>query len=446
MNKIIIALSLTVLVLACKPGEVEVKDISFSGKIENPKGDTLFLRNDDIMEKYAVAEDGTFGGTFQGIADYYIFSYNRESAYAYLKPGDETTVSLDTKEFDESLKFEGSGAAENNYLVTKYLISEKLAEEMSTKELYSMEEDTFVYNVKNQEKAMIENLEASSISKAFSEIEADNIKYYILGKLNRYKSYHSYFTDNDGFEPSEAFNKQFESIDFENETLFKTVPSYNSLVLSHFTKDELSESLAALKPIQGTSIKNAVIKRLTSWLSPGEDNLKSLVDEMISLTDDNELVAELNDAYSNMEKLIKGNDSPGFEYKSVKGGMVNLEDLKGKNVYIDVWATWCGPCKAEIPHLKELEKQYHGENIEFVSISVDEPKDEAKWEQMISDKDLKGVQLLSDNGWDTDFVNNYLIRGIPRFILLDKDGKIVSADAPRPSSDDKIQGMIEDLL
>ena len=65
---------------------------------------------------------------------------------------------------------------------------------------------------------------------------------------------------------------------------------------------------------------------------------------------------------------------------------------------------------------------------------------------MIADKELKGVQLLSDNGWDTEFVESYLINGIPRFILLDAEGKIVSADAPRPSSMEGIREMIDDLL
>ncbi|NBU51605.1 MAG: hypothetical protein EBS24_03135 [Chitinophagia bacterium] len=77
---------------------------------------------------------------------------------------------------------------------------------------------------------------------------------------------------------------------------------------------------------------------------------------------------------------------------------------------------------------------------------VDVPADEQKWKDMVAEKELKGIQLMSDNGWDTDFVKDYLIRGIPRFILIDKEGKIISADAPRPSSNDKIKEMINNLL
>ena len=135
--------------------------------------------------------------------------------------------------------------------------------------------------------------------------------------------------------------------------------------------------------------------------------------------------------------LGKGSDSPKFvNYENFNGGKTSLDDLKGKYVYIDVWATWCGPCKAEIPFLKEVEKAYHGKNIEFVSISVDEAKNHEAWKKMVSDMQLGGVQLFADNDWRSDFIQAYKITGIPRFILIDPQGKIVAPDAPRPSSNE----------
>ena len=103
-------------------------------------------------------------------------------------------------------------------------------------------------------------------------------------------------------------------------------------------------------------------------------------------------------------------------------------------MYVDVWATWCGPCKAEIPFLKKVEKQYHGKNILFLSLSIDKAKDHDKWKAMIKDKELGGIQLFADNDWNSKFVTDYLIKGIPRFILIDPTGNIVTANAPRPSN------------
>lgn len=132
-------------------------------------------------------------------------------------------------------------------------------------------------------------------------------------------------------------------------------------------------------------------------------------------------------------RLAKGLESPKFvDYENYKGGSTSLDDLKGKYVYIDMWATWCNPCKQEIPFLQKIEKQYHGKKIEFVSISVDSERDYEKWKKMVEDKGLTGIQLYSKR--DQSFSGAYKVNSIPRFILIDPQGNIVNANAPRPSS------------
>ncbi|WP_018339523.1 MULTISPECIES: TlpA family protein disulfide reductase [Butyricimonas] len=135
-------------------------------------------------------------------------------------------------------------------------------------------------------------------------------------------------------------------------------------------------------------------------------------------------------AQEKKEELKAGDQSPVFKYVDINGKEVSLSDLKGKYVYIDVWATWCPPCRGELPHLKELEKKMHGKNIVFVSISCD--KDKAAWEKMVKEQGLGGIQL--HNGGDREFMKAYNITGIPRFILLDKEGKIVNPKMTRPSN------------
>jgi alkyl hydroperoxide reductase subunit AhpC len=83
-----------------------------------------------------------------------------------------------------------------------------------------------------------------------------------------------------------------------------------------------------------------------------------------------------------------------------------------------------------------VEEKYHGKNIEFVSISIDKLKDFEKWKSMVESKELVGVQVLADNDWDSQYVKDLNIWGIPRFILIDPNGNIVKADAARPSSPD----------
>jgi len=139
--------------------------------------------------------------------------------------------------------------------------------------------------------------------------------------------------------------------------------------------------------------------------------------------------------HTNLVRFAKGKVSPVFKnYENYNGGTTSLEDFKGKFVYIDVWATWCAPCKAEIPHLKTLENEFHGKNIEFVSISVDKPNAYETWKKMVETENLKGVQLFADNNFDSEFIVEYGINSIPRFILLDPKGNIVDSNADRPSN------------
>lgn len=134
-----------------------------------------------------------------------------------------------------------------------------------------------------------------------------------------------------------------------------------------------------------------------------------------------------------------GEASLNFSYPDQTGKMVSMNDLKGKVVLIDVWATWCGPCKGEIPYLKKLEEEMKGKNVEFVSISVDEAKDKDKWLKMIETDQLGGTQLFA-SGW-SDIAKYYKIKGIPRFMVFDKAGKIITVDSPRPSAPE-----LKDLL
>lgn len=130
----------------------------------------------------------------------------------------------------------------------------------------------------------------------------------------------------------------------------------------------------------------------------------------------------------------EGHEAIDFRFQDVNGKQVALSDFKGKVVYVDVWATWCGPCKGEIPHLIKLEEAYHDNpNIVFMSVSVDKSKDIDKWKQMLKDKGMGGVQLFAGDRSD-EIMKPYKITGIPRFMLFDKEGKVVNADAPRPSS------------
>ena len=148
--------------------------------------------------------------------------------------------------------------------------------------------------------------------------------------------------------------------------------------------------------------------------------------ERITKTTDSWL--ERKTAVDNMPK--EGEPAIDFNYPDIEGNEFSLSSFKGDLVYVDVWATWCGPCKAEIPSLQKLESDYHRKDITFMSVSVDTDKE--AWQKMVAEKELGGVQLWAD-GW-SKITKDYAIFGIPRFMLFDAKGNVISTDAPRPSS------------
>ncbi|NJB82614.1 TlpA family protein disulfide reductase [Wenyingzhuangia aestuarii] len=208
---------------------------------------------------------------------------------------------------------------------------------------------------------------------------------------------------------------------------------------------EKIDSLNSLDKDAFTSYIDTMVGKIETLL---KDNPN--IDPVVSKTEKENLtvfVENLKSQYNTINgvgaSLQKGDASPTFNYENYKGGTTNLTDLKGSYVYIDIWATWCPPCKAEIPFLKEVEEKFHKKNIKFVSISVDNPNAKNKWQDMIKDQNMGGIQLFA-NG-DNSFMEAYQVTGIPRFILLDTEGNIVTANAPRPS-DPNLTKILKELL
>ena len=335
MKRVFALIAMSVLIVSCK---TEPKDyVTLSGKITNVnETKTLTILNrEGFSKEITVNDDGTFSDTLKVTEGKYMFKHGDEYGAVYLKNDNETSFTLDTEQFDESLTFKGDDADKSNFYVANTLLQEKYL----TEDLFTKSEADF--------------------DKVFADLE---LAYNELKEKNK------------------AFDTAFFS------------PSDKEFKMMH-------------------------------------KSYKNYHNQKIAL----------------LEAFPKGTPSPSFEnYENYKGGTMSLADLKGKYVYVDVWATWCGPCKREIPFLKEVEKKFHDKNITFVSISIDKAKDHEKWKQMIEDKELGGVQLFADSDWNSQFIKDYRISGIPRFILIDPDGNIVSPDAPRPSNPELVK-MFESL-
>ena len=241
-----------------------------------------------------------------------------------------------------------------------------------------------------------------------------------------------------GEESTAMFLKGGESVNLTIDTEFfdETIIYEGSAESSYLAKKYLLGEEANIYSQLFSTEKEEFIVNLNKHISDVEQELSTVNNEAFVTAEKAnnvkmvEYYIEKIEAIANLPQV--GEPAIDFTYPDKEGNEFSLSTFKGSLVYVDVWATWCGPCKAEIPALKTLEHDYHNNNITFLSVSVDTDKE--AWINMLADKQLGGVQLWAD-GW-TEITKSYAINGIPRFLLFDADGNVISLDAPRPSSEE----------
>jgi thiol-disulfide isomerase/thioredoxin len=129
---------------------------------------------------------------------------------------------------------------------------------------------------------------------------------------------------------------------------------------------------------------------------------------------------------------------------AIKGTTVSMNGLKGKVVVIDFWATWCGPCVAEMPKMKELYAKYHDQGVEFIGVSLDQPKEQGgldKLKTFVAENKIGWPQYYQGNFWQSEFSTSWGINAIPCVFIVDTAGKLHSNEARG-----KLETMIPELL
>ncbi|MCF6182342.1 TlpA disulfide reductase family protein [Lutibacter sp.] len=455
MKKIWILLAVLSL-FSCKK-EVK-KDYSVvSGKITDKLSDSITLYNSGrtYTKTITLKNDGSFVDTLKIEEGHYWLNDGENKIPLYIKNGDDVQIKYNVNSFEKTFKITGKGSKISEYLSQKHKIEQKIIAKGTA--VYLLNENNYeaVFH-KEKDKLITLITNFKGISQSFKDREKRNIEYAYFNYINRYQRYHEHYAKLPDFKVSEHFLDDLKDIIYSDEGDFKFSKAYRTLVTNFYSeqasvlakKDSISESLAFLKvssDIPTKIIKNNLLFNDAKYGITYTENLEEYYKSFMEASTNKKQKEEITKSYNKLKALSEGQPSPKFKnYENYNGETTSLEDLKGKYVYIDVWATWCGPCKAEIPFLKTIEKKYHNKNITFVSISVDKVKDHNKWLKMVKEKEMKGYQLFADNNWNSDFVKNYLIFGIPRFILIDPKGNIVNSNAPRPS-DDRLEQLFKSL-
>lgn len=417
------------------------ESITVSGKITNTEDGKIKIKGESFEKEIKLKPDGSFSESLEIEYDgLYTIETAKNSITIYLSKESKLALNADDKNFNTTLSYSGKGSIENQYVAKKSVITSAISDD----DLYKLDESTFLKKIKEIKNTIRALYNQTKFSNAyFKEKEARNIHYLEQKHLFIYKENHSIYAGLDGFKVSETFPKIDETIDLDNNSDYLFSSEYKIIVFSKFYKNIKGDStswfitaknaIPEIKALKSQSIKNRLIENSIEDIGMDNPNYEKTYHDFLSIVTAPKLKEKLTQKYNATNSLQPGNPSPKFDYENQKGEKTSLESLKGKYVYIDLWATWCGPCIQEIPFLKKVEEQYKGKSIEFVSISIDSKKDQEKWSKFVKEKQLGGIQLLAENEWKSKFITDYAVQGVPTFILIDPNGNIISARAPRPS-------------
>ncbi|MGL5681855.1 MAG: TlpA family protein disulfide reductase [Marinifilaceae bacterium] len=412
----------------------QTNTVTISGRIEN--GDSIInIWVEDSVYKFELDEDFHFNGVISLKESGYATLLNN-SLNLYLVPGQELEIYGDAQNFVSSLYFRGSLASINRYL------KEQEVSVFFDREFYNLEEDDFVRKMKELVEEKQQLLKAKNFDDAFTQLEMERISYMVAEQFSLYPLYQIRVKQNLSYAPGEAYRTFLASFSLNNERLLKSL-EYRRFLINYLNVQAIDGDYMnrtnrmanyILSRITNQSVRDFLLTELVIQHiheNNGLNNADYILKVFRQECKDEKLRNYTEDLLKQWEKLLPGNPAPDFCVKDREGRDIKLEDFKGSYLYIDVWATWCIPCKNELPYLDLLEEEYKSKNIKFLTVSIDLESNKKQWEAFLDKYNYKGTHGIVDAY--SQFTQQFKIISVPRFILIGPDGSIINSNAPRPS-------------
>lgn len=428
----------------------------FSGKIIGPVSDynAFFLQDPKSGEYYEIMvpvnPDGTFDTEFELRRNEYhaAFFVDRAMFCTVIEQGKSYYAEFDVTQegVETNFTFRGEGAAENEF-------SKKYWNGIGVPGGF-LETVTEVGNYADYQQGVNESLD-----KCVEEVRATGnrkfISYYnndIESKRTAYNIYYPflYLAINGSIPEDETFAKYVANDPLRLESDSLTVENINRISAFLILKGTKTDMLSTLRIISGISpdkwVRDVMMTSImANYLQTyGAENLKEAYEYYSECVTEPAFSNQISEPYKLASVICKGAEAADIEIKDTKGNTLWLSDLKGKALYIDFWASWCKPCCDEIPYLQKLVNDLGKDTeLEVISISLDENDDD--WHTALKNENPSWKQYIASKEGLKTISRVYGINSIPRFMLLDSKGCIITANAERPSglSAEKLKEMIK---
>lgn len=390
----------------------------------------------------------------------YIDFYYADQGFHYwiIEPNDEISIKFSPKKFLQSLVFAGKGAENWEYYAKQRIKFEEIRDwEMEADSLSKGSKEQYFDFLDNEQNIQTEFLEKSS---GISENFKQSRKADIIGTIQNYKV---------NFLSGNKYADLIEEKVIENLKISELPDSVqaNSLEYGNMFQNlmELFVAKSAVRKRQDLTeteelnlIKSAyhksyfsfqLIERVTAFklknMIEAENitpKIQKLVNDFLETATNRDYKNYLTRKVSFSKTLSKGSPAKAFKLKDIDGKDVSLKDFLGKTVYLDFWASWCGPCIYDMKFMEVVKAKFKDEVV-FIQISLD---NDTEWHEAVKIYDVKGINLRIDDA--NTVTKNYGVTGIPAYYLIDKKGNFAVSQVSDPSNDEgqELIRQIEEVL
>ncbi len=458
MKKTILLLAVIVMAACTGPTQDQVY---ISGKVYNHVEEeaevfyyTDFITNNMESIVVPIGEDGTFEAHLPLQETNFVYvSIAPRTIRMYLQPGASINLSFDAGDTKNIPVVSGDLEKENSFFLSYLML---VGQKYTHSNIFSMMQEAeealefkaYVTGIYDERKQFLKE------HPSYPELDQDFVHYFGLDILYQKYFYLMQYASvlEFLFEPEvmpELTDEFFAFLDEENLFSDKHTISrqyYNFLI--HYLRYKMAMDAdeddgrsrnvkqfdLAMELFSGKSRDLVLADVVISALGFGDfEEAIGLYRYFLDMGPADDIAAIAHKEYETAMTLAPGREAPGFTLTDINGDTVALDDFLGKVVYLDFWASWCGPCIQQIPHAKELKKRMADqEDLVFLYVSVD--TDENAWRNMVKKEEIKGVHV-NVPGFSHDVPQSYNLRGVPTFYVIGRDGKIFDNRPPRPSGE-----------
>ncbi|WP_316789362.1 TlpA disulfide reductase family protein [Pedobacter frigoris] len=472
MKKII---NLLMLFLLALPGMAQQKT-KISGKLLNCKDRQLELTpsTGNFKDSIMINADGSFSYETDKIKSPFranLTNRKQIQIQLFLAPGYDLQITADVSDYEtarSSIKYAGKGGANNHYWEKRPIDTLKRVPK-DTVNWMKKDEDTYIAYLKRTKST-------SHIDQVFGPDNTDPYRDYFKRSLQLDQKFGDlisimdYYTYQHKYTPEQT-DRMINRLGLGN--MNDVLNRKENLASSNFcyvinyiypyhakARDQVTDEKANPAIPNYSLFKIAQLYKGAVYDFVFEDKLNRNLDFIYKVTElekykpyilkvqntevRKKLLATYDKKLKSSSFLRIGGPAPYFNLPDTSGVLHSLAGLKGKVVYIDLWASWCGPCREENPHMQKLYENYqHNPKLAIISIAVNDLKTRKNRYAILKENKPLWLQLEDQN----DVVlKDYTANSIPRFILINKEGKIVDADAPRPSNLDVLSTLLDKEL